>query len=68
MPWKVSDLLKVLQKKLGQSLPLINSFSSFLSTVHKKLVASGIQTRIIEVEGKDADHNTTATSPCSIDI
>ena len=46
---------------LRQLRPLLHLFSSFLSTVQKKSVASGIQTQIIGVEGKGAGHYTTTT-------
>ena len=39
-----------------------NLFSSFLTTVQKNSDASGIQTRIVGVEGKDSDRYTNSTA------
>ena len=44
---------------MGQPQPLFVYFRLF---VQKILVASRIRTRIVEVEGKDADHLTTTTA------
>ena len=47
---------------MGQPRPLFQLLSSFPNTVQKSLVASGIQTKIVRVDGKEADHNTTTTA------
>ena len=51
-------------KKAGQPQPLLLIFSFFplYSTENGQLVASWIQTQIIRVEGKSADHYTTSTA------
>ena len=45
---------------MGQRQPLFILFSSFLSTKQKNSAASRIRTRIVGVDGKDADSYTTA--------
>ena len=47
---------------VGQPSPILNLFLFFLCTVPKISVASRIQTRIVVVGGKDADHYTTTTA------
>ena len=55
--------------KMGQPRPLFVSFRSFQSqSLQKNTVdVSRIQTRIVGVEGKHADHLTTTTAPVSHD-
>ena len=44
-------------------MPLLDSFSSFLSLVQKSSVTRGIQTWTVAVKCKDANHyNTTTTA------
>ena len=47
---------------MGQPWPLVHLFLSFLSIVEKNSVTSRIETRIVGVEGMDADHFTTTTA------
>ena len=49
---------------MGQHRPLFCLFSFFSNTffTEKTVDASGIQTRIVGVEGKHADHLTTTTA------
>ena len=50
---------------MGHSLPLLNLFSFFSHnfTQQQTVDSSGIRTRIVGVEGKQADHLTTTTAP-----
>ena len=48
---------------MGQSLPLFVDFHSFQTQIYRKTVGlSGIWTLIVRVDGKHADHLTTATA------
>ena len=47
---------------MGPLLPHFHLFLSFMNTVQKNSAANRIQTRIVEVEGKDTDHFTTTTA------
>ena len=50
-------------KKIGHSRPLLFYFRPFQTILkNKNSKLSGIRTRIVRVEGENADHLTTATA------